>query len=250
MLYYTKGSGSNGIDTVYFVDTTGKACPVGVGVPGSRRAPADAAPTPTTPRPGSPAGNMCVLAGFPTAWPSPSRPRTPARRANTADFGALWFANPTTLYVADSGNGNDDLQHGSYTAAAAQNLAGIQKWSLVNGAWTYDYTLNTGLGLGVPYTVAGLPTGTNTVTGRPWAPAVDGIRNFTGKTNCDGTVTLYAVTTAVGGVTDYGADPNKLVAVTDRTAAVAAPAGEKFTTLRTTGAGDVLRGVSFTPGTR
>ena len=33
VLYYTKGSGSNGVDTVYFVDTTGKACPTGVGVP-------------------------------------------------------------------------------------------------------------------------------------------------------------------------------------------------------------------------
>ena len=33
VLYYTKGSGSNGVDTVYFVDTTGKACPNGVGVP-------------------------------------------------------------------------------------------------------------------------------------------------------------------------------------------------------------------------
>ncbi|HEX4672627.1 MAG TPA: hypothetical protein VH279_10180 [Solirubrobacteraceae bacterium] len=33
VLYYTKGSGSNGVDTVYFVDTTGKACPSGVGVP-------------------------------------------------------------------------------------------------------------------------------------------------------------------------------------------------------------------------
>ena len=34
VLYYTKGSGSNGVDTVYFVDTTGKACPSGgVGLP-------------------------------------------------------------------------------------------------------------------------------------------------------------------------------------------------------------------------
>ena len=33
VLYYTKGSGSNGVNTVYFVDTTGKACPNGVGVP-------------------------------------------------------------------------------------------------------------------------------------------------------------------------------------------------------------------------
>ncbi len=33
VLYYTKGSGSNGVNTVYFLDTTGKACPTGVGLP-------------------------------------------------------------------------------------------------------------------------------------------------------------------------------------------------------------------------
>jgi hypothetical protein len=35
VLYYTKGSGSNGVNTVYFVDTTGTACPHGVGLPSS-----------------------------------------------------------------------------------------------------------------------------------------------------------------------------------------------------------------------
>ena len=33
VVYLTKGSGSNGINTVYFIDTTGKACPSGVGNP-------------------------------------------------------------------------------------------------------------------------------------------------------------------------------------------------------------------------
>jgi hypothetical protein len=33
VLYYTKGSGGNGVNTVYFLDTTGKACPDGVGLP-------------------------------------------------------------------------------------------------------------------------------------------------------------------------------------------------------------------------
>ena len=34
VLYFTKGSGSNGVNTVYFVDTTGQACPTGgVGLP-------------------------------------------------------------------------------------------------------------------------------------------------------------------------------------------------------------------------
>ena len=33
VLYFTKGSGSNGVNTVYFVDTTGHACPTGTGRP-------------------------------------------------------------------------------------------------------------------------------------------------------------------------------------------------------------------------
>ncbi len=249
VLYYTKGSGSDGIDTVYFVDTTGTACPHGVGLP------VPGAPLPTNPDTYNPVTgeathNMCILAGFPTALArSIKNPETGAA-SNTTAFAGMWFANPTTVYIADAGNGTDAFSNGSYTAAAAQNLAGIQKWSLVNGAWTYNYTLNAGLGLGVPYPVDGLPSGTNGITGRPWTPAVDGVRNLTGRLNADGTVTLYAVTSAVGGVSDYGANPNKLVAITDATAATALPAGEQFSTLRTAAAGDVLRSVAFAPGSR
>jgi hypothetical protein len=83
--------------------------------------------------------------------------------------------------------------------------------------------------------------------GRSWAPAVDGIRNFTGRVNRDGTVTLYGVTTSIGGVSDYGANPNKLVTITDSEAATSLPANERFSTLRTAAAGDVYRGVSFAP---
>ena len=249
VLYYTKGSGGNGVDTVYFVDTTGTACPNGVGTP------VPGAPQPATgdtynAATGQPANNMCVLSGFPTALAKSITTPDTGAPANTADLGAIWFANPFTMYVADSGNGTDTYSNGSFTAAAAQNLAGIQKWSLVNGSWTYDYTLNAGLDLGVPYTVPGLPTGVNPITGTPWTPAVDGIRNFTGKVNRDGTVSLYGVTTSVGGVSDYGADPNKLVSVTDKVAATSLPAGEKYRTLKTASAGDVMRGVSFTPCTR
>jgi hypothetical protein len=43
VLYYSKGSGSNGVNTVYFLDTTGTACPNGVGLPSS------SATLPTTP---------------------------------------------------------------------------------------------------------------------------------------------------------------------------------------------------------
>jgi len=247
VLYYSKGSGSNGVDTVYFVDTTGTACPNGVGLP------VPGAPLPTAAdaydaATGKPADDMCVLAGFPTGLAKSISTPEVGPVSNSSAFGGMWFADPTTLYVADAGNGDDSYAGGLYTGAAAQTLAGIQKWSLSNGSWHYDYTLNAGLGLGRPYTVAGLPSGTNAVTGRPWTPAVDGVRNLTGRLNADGTVSLYGVTTSVGGVSDYGADPNKLVAITDDAAATTLPAGESFTTLRTAAAGDVLRGVSFTPG--
>jgi hypothetical protein len=246
VLYYVKGSGSNGVDTVYFVDTTGTACPQGVGVP-VPGAPMPSAADTYNAATGQPANNMCILEGFPTGLAKAIKTPDTGAVGNAADLGAIWFANDTTVYVADSGNGDDTFANGSYTGAAAQNLAGIQKWSLVGGAWTYDYTLNAGLGLGVPYTVAGLPTGTNAVTGRPWTPAVDGIRNFTGKVNRDGSVTLYGVTTSVGGVSDYGADPNKLVEISDKASATTLPASEHFNTLRSAGAGDVFRGVAFTP---
>jgi hypothetical protein len=252
VVYFTKGSGSNGIDTVYFIDTTGTACPNGVGTP------APGAALPTSPDPynattGEPDHNMCVLQGFPTV-PAKSiktpEVGTPGSAANATAFGGMWFANDTTMYVADAGNGTDtyDATSGTYTAAAQQTLAGIQKWSLVNGSWTYDYTLQSGLGLGQPYQAAGLPAGDNPATGKPWAPAVDGVRNPTGKVNSDGTVTLYGVTSAIGGVSDPGANPNKLVTITDDLGATTQPAGESFSTLRSAAAGDVYRGVAFTPG--
>jgi hypothetical protein len=97
--------------------------------------------------------------------------------------------------------------------------------------------------------VPGYPAGDNAATGLPWAPATDGLRNITGQVNANGTVTIYAVTSTVSGGGDQGADPNKLVAVTDNPAATSLPSAESFRTIRAAGFGEVLRGVSFTPGT-
>ena len=94
----------------------------------------------------------------------------------------------------------------------------------------------------------GYPVGDDPATGLPWAPATDGLRNITGRVNRNGTVTIWAITSTVSGNGDQGADPNKLVAITDRLAALTPPA-EMFSTLRTAGFGQALRGVSFTPGT-
>jgi len=95
----------------------------------------------------------------------------------------------------------------------------------------------------------GYPTGINAATSLPWAPATDGLRNITGRVNPNGTVTIWAITSTVSGGGDEGADPNKLVMITDKLAATTLPANETFTTARTAKSGEVLRGVSFTPGT-
>jgi hypothetical protein len=60
--------------------------------------------------------------------------------------------------------------------------------------------------------------------------------------------TTGCVTSTVSGGGDQGADPSKLVEITDPLAAAAPAAGEGFRTVRTAGFGEVLRGASFAPG--
>jgi len=244
VVYFTKGSGGNGVNTVYFVDTTGTACPSGVGVPVA------GAKLPTTPLTYNPAtvqsnglpNNVCVLAGFPS---------TPNKAATTLAYPfGIWFANATTLYIADEGDGyagGTDL----YTHAKAQTTAGLQKWVYNAGSksWTLAYTLQNGLNLGVPYTVSGYPSGSNSATNLPWSPATDGLRNLTGHVDGDGTVTIWAISSTVSGSGDQGADPNRLVAIRDvlSKTSLSSTAQERFVTLRTAGFGEVLRGVSLAP---
>ena len=59
---------------------------------------------------------------------------------------------------------------------------------------------------------------------------------------------IWGVTSTISGGGDQGADPNKVVAVTDRLGAQTLPA-ESFRTFQSARSGEVLRGVSFTPGT-
>jgi hypothetical protein len=258
VLYYTKGSGGNGINTVYFVDTTGSVCTDtnGVGLP------AAGASLPTSPLAYDPSAtviqtdgltpyNMCILNGLPTVL---AKAKPPA--VINFPFG-IWFANATTLYVADEGSGAAGTTDADFytPATPAQNpTAGLQKWIFNSsaGEWQLAYTLTNGLDLGVPYNVPGYPTGDNSGPGGsnlPWAPATDGLRNITGIVTWDGTATIYATTSTISGSGDQGADPNKLVVITDQLSATTLPTWERFFTLRTAGFGEVLRGVAWTPGT-
>jgi hypothetical protein len=238
VVYYTKGSGSNGVNTVYFVDTTGTACPTdGVGLP---------VPGAALPAPGV-TYTLCVLKGFNTALAKSDTTHFP--------FG-LWFANADTLYVADEGNGNFGTINPSepYEDAQQEQDAGLQKWvfDTTTQQWKLDYVIQNGLSLGTPYTVPGYPTGdngngTDGTSGLPWAPATDGLRNIAGHVNGNGSVTIYATTSTVSGSGDQGADPNKVVSVTDWLGENTLPASEKFTTLRPATDGVVYRGVAWVP---
>jgi hypothetical protein len=71
-------------------------------------------------------------------------------------------------------------------------------------------------------------------------------------------VDIFAVTSTISANGDQGADPNKLVKVTDRLRATVLPQADghwdgddtlgRFATIRAAKAGEVLRGVAFAPG--
>jgi uncharacterized protein (TIGR03437 family) len=202
-MYVTKGSGSNGINTVYRVGDSGSL------------------PTPFN----ASSAALTILPGFST---------TLARATGATNPFGLFFANATTLYVSDEGDG-------AVADAATSKAAGLQKWVLKNGVWSQVYVLQNGLNLGQKYTVANYPASLS--------PATDGLRNITGKVNADGTVTIWGITSTVSANGDQGADPNELVSITDTVANIdpTVAAKEQFTVVRTANAGEVLRGVALAP---
>jgi hypothetical protein len=135
-LYVTKGSGSNGINTVYQVGDAGH-------LPTA----AEAATAPIT-----------ILPGFPT---------TLAKNAGAQNPFGIFFADANTLYVADEGDG-------TLADAASSANAGLQKWVRdASGMWQRVYVLQAGLHLGQSYGVNGYPTaldpapdGLRNITGR------------------------------------------------------------------------------------
>src|ERR1700722_11040275 len=195
-LYFTKGSGSNGINTVYTVTN-----------------PNGQLPTSSTANDAT----ISILPGFPTD----SAKQT---GGNFTPFG-LFFANPTTLYVADEGTGN---------ATDATDHAGLEKWTLSNGTWSLDYTLQSGL-IGDTYTVPGWNFGETTI----------GLRNLTGEVNANGTVTFWATTSTSSGSGDNGADPNEIVEITDALGQTSLPTSESFSVFDGPEAGLRYGGAAF-----
>jgi hypothetical protein len=219
-LYTAKGSGGNGDDGLFQVHNgTGDGLPTGT------------------------SNTITLLFGDQATNPATgaSSPLTP--------FG-FFFANPTTVYVADEGNPNTDASGN----LIPDPMAGLQKWSLVNGAWHLDYVLQTGLDLYQAKTVPGYPVPTFTY----------GLRNLAGRINHDGTVTIFAITAQFSSVSGGEPDPTRLVMITDRISATTLPTGqhsgddqgdddqgngvlERFLTLQSSRSGEVFRGVALTP---
>ena len=228
-MFVTKGSGGNGINTVYQVGQSGV-------LPSGSTAQLVAEP-------------ITILPGFPTSLASGVD-----QKGNPAPISfpfGIFFADANTLYVCDEGDGTlvTPPVNGNVADAASLATAGLQKWSFSNGSWHLLYVLQNGLDIGVPYSVANYPAALN--------PATGGCRNLTGKVHGNGTVELFAVTSTISPSGDQGADPNKLVKVTDLLRATSLPQGNEdqdgngplghFVTIRAARAGEVLRGVAFAP---
>jgi len=119
-----------------------------------------------------------------------------------------FFADPTTLYVADSGqpkNGNANK--------AALGEGGLQKWSLVNGTWKLDYVLVNGLNL---------VNNANANANTPTAPGVTGLFELSPSY-------LYEITDTLSDTT------------------ISQAGGENFTVLDSADPGTLIRGVAFAP---
>ncbi len=204
-LFVSKGSGGNGDDGVFQVGASLPSCTDG----------------------GTDASNPIV-----PLFSTPATDPTTGNPSPYVPFG-FWFANPTTLYVADEGYANLDASNN----LIPDSLAGLQKWSLVGGTWQLLYTIQAGLNLYQPQTISGYPVSTYPT----------GLRNMTGSVNGDGTVTIYAITSQYSSISGGEPDPTSLVGITDSLAATTLPANEQFVTLQNSGTPEVYRGVAFIP---
>jgi hypothetical protein len=206
-LFVTKGSGSNGVDTVYQVGATGALANGGTI--------ANAAVT--------------VLPGFNTLSEKVAESSS-APVAVSHPFG-LWFADASTLFVADEGDG---VRLG--VAGKVTTFAGLQEWKLIAGTWTLAQTFQSGL-IGTTSTPAGLG----------WTVEEDGLRNITGEVNSDGSYTVFGTTSTVSDelTHDLGADPNEIVSIT--IGANSTATNTAFSVLDVAAVGDRFGGVAIAP---
>ncbi len=206
-LYVSKGSGSNGVNSVYQVGAVGALAN---------------------------GGNLsnaaiAILPGFNTLSEKVAE-ASATLTATPHPFG-IWFADANTVFIADEGDGVKLGESGKVTT-----FAGLAEYKLVDAVWKAGASFQSGL-LDQPTYRQGLP----------WNIKADGLRNLAGKVNADGSITIFATTSTVSDelVHDAGADPNQLVSIT--IGANSTGANTSFTVLQTAAAGERFGGVAIAP---
>jgi hypothetical protein len=144
---------------------------------------------------------------------------------------SYFFANATTLYIADSGNPKGD-NNGTGKTTQGLGDGGLQKWVLSGGVWTLEYTLSAGLLDFVPDTTACGPNQVDCGT--------TGLIGLTGEVVGDD-VDLFATNSTLG-----DEDQTYLYGITDALDSTTG-AGEAFAMLDKAAPGTNIRGVAFAP---
>jgi len=144
----------------------------------------------------------------------------------------FFYANPSTLYVADSGSPKNGAN------AAGLGEGGLQKWvnskSDGSGTWTLVYDLDNGLDLTAQ---------SNATSSDPTAPGITGLFGLTGEVVGD-QVELFATTYGLNELSE-----SELVEVTDLVSNANYTTGdaEAFNVLYQAPSDTLIRGVAFAP---
>ena len=173
-LYVSKGSGSNGVNSVYQVGAVGALAN---------------------------GGNLSnaaitILPGFNTLS---EKAAESSLTATPHPFG-IWFADANTVFVADEGDGVKLGESGKVTT-----FAGLSEYKLVDGVWKAGAPFQGGL-LDQPVYRQGLPWNIKTDGLRNLAGKVNADGSFT--------IFATTSTVSDELVHDAGADPNQLVSIT------------------------------------
>ncbi len=245
-LYVTKGSGSNGVDTVYQVGATGALANGGTIDPNasitilkgfnalSEKVVEAASGTIATANAAATTFNTANAAAIAAGTVAAHTFQSPA--ASSHPFG-IWFGDANTLFVADEGDGiRTDAVN---VLNKVTSNAGLQEWTKdINGTWTETQIFQAGL-------VGHLDAAAQTALG--WSVQEDGLRNITGHKNVDGSFDIYGTTSTVSNevIHDLGADPNEIVAI--HIGAGSTAGNTSFNVLQTAAAGSRFGGLAIAP---
>ena len=216
-LYVTKGSGSNGVNSVYQVGNVGDM--------------ANPNFNPST-------ASINILNGFNTASEKVVEGNVATPKGVDHPFG-MWFANSSTLFVADEGDGVRLNADGTFpTTGKTRTFAGLQEWNLntTTNTWSRSQIFQTGL-----------LDQTATDQGLGWLVQQDGLRNITGRVNDDGSYTIFGTTATISNeqTHDLGADANEIVSIT--IGANSTAANTAFSVVQTAALGQRFGGVALAP---